>query len=65
VPRGGPEEPLTIEELSAKFRDCSKPVIGAGASERALELLLGLEDLGAVSELMAVIGQSVSLSAVG
>ncbi|HTE86860.1 MAG TPA: MmgE/PrpD family protein [Dehalococcoidia bacterium] len=64
-PRGGPGEPLTLQELTAKFRDCSEPGLGAEAAERALRLLLDLERLDTIAELTSAIGRPVAVPAAG
>ncbi len=62
-PRGNPREPLTAQELAVKFRDCSEPVIGSEATERALGLLLDLERLDTLAALTDAIGQPAATMA--
>ena len=50
--RGGPEQPLTREELYGKFRDCASLVMDDAASTRALELLERVEELQTIAELI-------------
>lgn len=50
--KGTPENPMTIAELSAKYRDCASLVLPSAAIERSIELLNNLESLGDLSELM-------------
>jgi 2-methylcitrate dehydratase PrpD len=61
-PRGSPDQPLSLQELSAKFRDCASPVIGAEATERALQLLVGLDDVETIPALTSIIGQTSALA---
>lgn len=44
VPRGMPEDPVTPDELLAKFRRHAAPIIGEPEAERLLELVRGSED---------------------
>jgi 2-methylcitrate dehydratase PrpD len=61
-PRGGPDQPLSIQELSAKFRDCASPILGPEAAERALQTLLEIDHLESISVLTATIGQSSAVA---
>jgi 2-methylcitrate dehydratase PrpD len=51
-PRGEPENPMTDEELYAKFRDCSERVLKAKDVEETIERTMHLEELQAVTELV-------------
>ena len=44
-PKGHPTNPLSWEELEAKFRDCAEPVIGGTRTAHAWAGLRGLESL--------------------
>jgi 2-methylcitrate dehydratase PrpD len=61
-PRGSPDQPLSIQELSAKFRDCASPVIGPEATEHALQALLEIDHVASISALTATIGQPSALA---
>lgn len=52
VPKGDADDPLSVEELVGKFRRAARGVVQEPESERALELLLGVEDLPQVDTLM-------------
>ncbi|RMF96419.1 MAG: MmgE/PrpD family protein [Gammaproteobacteria bacterium] len=52
--RGHGENPLTTEELRAKFLDCSAPAIGRSAADRLFLDLQRLPDLGSVADLPAL-----------
>lgn len=54
--RGGPERPLTGDELDAKFRECAARVLSPAAIEVALERLRALEDLERLTELTRALG---------
>jgi 2-methylcitrate dehydratase PrpD len=43
--KGGPEFPLTDDELRGKFTECARQVLDEGATERALASIHGLETL--------------------
>jgi 2-methylcitrate dehydratase PrpD len=53
--RGCPENPMTDEELLAKYRECAAPAIRDKAIERFIELVWKLEELKNVDELMQAV----------
>lgn len=53
---GSDSDPLTWDELVAKYRDCAARVLTAEQVEASLRLLSALDELGSVRELTAVIG---------
>lgn len=55
IPRGSPGAPLTIEELSNKYRDCAKGVLSPEQAERSIGMVLALEEVKDVSELMKIV----------
>jgi 2-methylcitrate dehydratase PrpD len=55
APRGDARNPLTWEELAAKFRDCAGGVLGDEVREEAIDIIGRLEMLSDVHELIAVI----------
>ncbi len=52
---GGPERPLTREQLHAKFRDCGSLVLTDDAIDRAIQRLESVDQLDSVSELIAAL----------
>jgi len=53
-PKGDPRNPLTDAEIEAKFDALVAPVLTDGASARLKEAVWSLEQLGSVTELMAL-----------
>jgi len=51
-PRGAPENPLSEEELSGKFRKLATRAIGADRTEDLSQCLDGLEDLADINQLV-------------
>jgi len=51
IAKGAPENPLTPEELTAKYRDCACLVLPHEATERSLELVSHLEEIRDIAEL--------------
>lgn len=49
--KGAPENPLTIAELKAKYRDCASLVLPLEATERSLEMIDHLEEIRDITEL--------------
>ena len=58
-PRGDAADPLTREEIVTKFRDCADGLLKPGATERAIEMLVGLADLPRVRDLCAILSRDV------
>jgi 2-methylcitrate dehydratase PrpD len=54
-PKGDPKNPMTDEELLAKFRDCAKLTLKADEIEKTIKLILGIEELKNVTELTEII----------
>jgi len=52
VPKGDPENPMTSQELSAKFRDCACLSLPQKLIEELLELITSLERLDNITGLM-------------
>ena len=50
-PRGGIEDPLSLEELAAKFRANAGLALERKKTERIIDLILNLEQLSSISEL--------------
>ncbi|MFH1123108.1 MAG: MmgE/PrpD family protein [Pseudomonadota bacterium] len=55
IPRGTPEAPLTLQELSDKYRDCAQNVLSRKQLERSIEMVLTLEEVKNIGELMNVV----------
>ena len=55
VPRGDPRRPLTWDELTAKFLDCSLPVLGPDQARSVIDTIKGLEELPDVRVLTAAL----------
>jgi 2-methylcitrate dehydratase PrpD len=62
--RGAPDQPLSWDELAAKYRDCAARVIGAEATERSVALIAALERLGETQDLTGLLlGQPADVRA--
>ena len=55
TPKGDPQNPMSEDELSTKFRDCAHLSLPQIQIEKVLEMLSKLESLGNISELMKTI----------
>ncbi len=53
--KGGPELPMTEDELRCKFTECAQETLSAEAAERALALIEGLEKLDDVRPLTEIL----------
>ncbi|MEE9270724.1 MAG: MmgE/PrpD family protein [Candidatus Krumholzibacteria bacterium] len=53
-PKGDPRNPLTDDEIETKFDALAAPVLSDDARKRLKEAVWGLEDVGSISELMAL-----------
>jgi len=58
VSKGWPQNPLSREELVAKYKDCAKLVLSSGDIARSVELLENLEAVLDVTELMNILVKS-------
>lgn len=54
-PKGDPKNPMTDEELLAKFRDCTKPTLKASDIEKVIKLILDLEELEDITKLTEIV----------
>ncbi|GIX49343.1 MAG: hypothetical protein KatS3mg131_3554 [Candidatus Tectimicrobiota bacterium] len=52
VPKGDPQQPLTWEELVAKFRDCTTSLLSEAQVAAAVEQIAHLEELAALPSLL-------------
>lgn len=55
TPKGDPQNPMTPEELTVKFRDCAGRVLAPQKIDRCLDILLNLESLKDVRALMEIV----------
>ena len=55
-PKGEPENPMTWDEMQAKFTEWSEPVIGASRAAQVIESVASLESLASMSEFTANLG---------
>ena len=53
--KGSPEDPLSMEELLTKYRDCAAGTITKGATKNTIERLLHLEKMHNINDLIAEI----------
>jgi 2-methylcitrate dehydratase PrpD len=54
LPRGEPDNPMTEEDMIAKFRDCAHLALSPADIERCLQLVLNLESAPDVTDLMTI-----------
>jgi 2-methylcitrate dehydratase PrpD len=52
---GSPENPLTVEQVEAKFRRYAAPRLSPSQVERVIQSVAGLEELGSVRDLMGML----------
>ena len=55
-PKGEPENPMSWDEMQAKFTEWSEPAIGAARAAQVIESVASLESLASMSELTANLG---------
>lgn len=60
VPKGDADDPLTTDEVVAKFRRAAQGVIPEGDAERILELLLAIDQLPRLDRLLALLTGGVA-----
>jgi 2-methylcitrate dehydratase PrpD len=58
VPKGDADDPLTVDELLGKFQRAARGVLAETDAAHALQLLLGVEELGRVDDLMVVLSST-------
>lgn len=56
--KGMPQNPLSEEEMVAKYKDCAQFVLSSGDIDRSLELLNHLEEVEDITELMDILVKS-------
>jgi 2-methylcitrate dehydratase PrpD len=62
-PRGDAADPLTRDEIIAKFRDAADGLIDRDATDRAIEMLVGLADVPKISDLCAALSRPMARAA--
>jgi 2-methylcitrate dehydratase PrpD len=62
-PSGSPDRPLTLDQLADKYRDCAKRILGREASDRALELIMKLDQLDSISTLTDILMAPAAVAA--
>ena len=60
IPRGDPAQPLTDDELLAKYRECGRNQLRPDDIERSVGLVLGLESVADIGTLMATLRSPLS-----
>jgi len=63
-PRGAPTDPLSWDEIAAKYRDCAGRVIGREATEGSIDRIAELDKLPAISDLMRLVAAQPAAAAV-
>jgi len=58
--RGQPQNPLSDEEMSAKYRDCARQALDDASVEQSLELLWKIEEVQDISFIMDLVGRDRS-----
>jgi 2-methylcitrate dehydratase PrpD len=51
IAKGAPENPMTIAELTAKYRDCASLVFSSEVVERSLQIVNQLEEVRDIAKL--------------
>ncbi len=51
VPRGDPKNPLSWDQIAAKFRDCARSVLDSGRTEETIDLTGHLDELPSIRDL--------------
>jgi len=55
TPKGDPENPMTAEELTEKFRDCAGRVLSPQKIDQCLDMMLNLDSLKDIRPLMDIV----------
>jgi len=53
--KGSPDMPLSLEELTEKYRDCARSVLSPEETEQSIQLVLNLSELHNIKELMDIL----------
>ena len=61
IPKGWPENPLSEEELVAKYKDCAQFVLSPRDIARSVELLYNLEAVEDITGLMQIVGKTTNV----
>jgi 2-methylcitrate dehydratase PrpD len=60
--KGSPGNPLSTEELLAKFRDCAKTALHPEGLKKSIDCLLNVETINPVNLLLKLLSGSDTLS---
>lgn len=55
IPKGYPDIPMSRDELTEKFKDCTQGMLSAEKSRRVIEIIDELEHIGNINELMGLL----------
>jgi 2-methylcitrate dehydratase PrpD len=58
IPRGDPQNPLSWEQLTAKFGDCASPVLPPEAISEAIAAIAGFDEIDDVRELATILSRA-------
>lgn len=58
--KGSPEDPMSTEELLAKYRDCAAGAVSAATMEATIDYLLNLEKRESLVELIALLNEGAA-----
>jgi 2-methylcitrate dehydratase PrpD len=56
--RGGPENPLSDDELKEKFTDCSQSIVSDSTREEIVKTVFELEDLPSIDSLIVLLSKT-------
>jgi len=56
--RGGPENPLSDDELKEKFTDCSQSIVSDSTREEIVKTVFELEDLPNIDSLIVLLSKT-------
>ncbi len=62
---GSPENPMPLEELAGKYRDCAGVVLSDAAVERSLEMILHLDEVADVADLAELVTSPAGVAPAG
>ena len=63
--KGSPAFPLTMEEICAKFLDCSQGILPAQKAREVIQMLETFETLSEVRKLMGILLEDIRLDSKG
>jgi len=53
--KGSPEKPLSKEEMEAKYRGCTEPIIGRDRVDQSIDIIWNLDKSEDINQLMDII----------